>query len=253
MSKIENFNPLDFKKQKILITGASSGIGRATAIYLSKLNASIVLSGRRVDKLKETQNLLSGSGHMICAADLATDDLEDIFKYATQDKKLDGIVHCAGIPYVAPLRSLKKQNMLDAMNNNFLPFIELCRLFSNKKYSEGGSIVAVSSILTQRPRACETAYISSKGALDSAVESLAFELATKEIRINGVLVGNVLTEMTEDILKKIGNENHIENAKSAALLGLGSVDQIASAIAFLLSDMASFITGTMVRVDGGIK
>ncbi|MDP1510654.1 SDR family oxidoreductase [Paenibacillus sp. CMAA1739] len=248
-----NFNPLDFRERKILVTGASSGIGKATAIYLSKLGAQIILNGRNEERLNETMLQLTGENHQILAADLAKEEeLSHIFDQVVQDGiKLNGMVHCAGIPYVMPLQSLSKKRLSEVMEANFFPFIELVRQYAKKKYSSGGSIVCISSILSVQPRAYETGYIASKAAMNVAVTSLAFELVKKGIRINGILAGNIMTEMVQETLKEYANEEHLNNVIEKSLLGVGEPDDIASVCAFLLSDMARFITGRNMYADGG--
>jgi len=248
-----NFNPLDLTGRKILVTGASSGIGKATAIYLSKLGAQIILSGRNEERLNETMLQLNGGNHQILAADLAKEEeLGPFFDQMVQDGvKLNGMVHCAGIPYVMPLQSLTKKRLSDVMETNFFPFIELVRQYAKKKFSSGGSIVCISSILSVQPRAYESGYIASKAAMNAAVTSLAFELAKKGIRINGVLAGNIMTEMVEETLKEYANEEHLNNVIEKSLLGVGKPDDIASVCAFLISDMATFITGRNMYADGG--
>ncbi len=249
-----DFNPLDFSGRKILVTGASSGIGRATAIYLSKLGAKIILNGRNEERLNETMRQLSGGDHQILVTDLAKEeDLGFFFDQAVQDEvKLNGMVHCAGIPYVMPLQSLSKQRLSDVMETNFFSFIELVRQYVKRKYSTGGSIVCISSILSVQPRAYETGYIASKAAMNAAITSLAFELAKKEIRINGILAGNIMTEMVQETLKEYANEENLNNCVEKSLLGWGKPDDIASVCAFLLSDMARFITGRNMYADGGL-
>ncbi|USG65732.1 SDR family oxidoreductase [Brevibacillus ruminantium] len=249
-----NFNPLDFAGRKILVTGASSGIGRATAIYLSKLGAQIILSGRNEERLNETMLQLTGGNHQILSVDLSKEEeLSPFFDQMVQDGiKLNGMVHCAGIPYVMPLQSLSKKRLSDVMETNFFPFIELVRQYAKKKYSSGGSIVCISSILSVQPRAYETGYITSKAAMNAAVTSLAFELAKKEIRINGILAGNIMTEMVQETLKEYANEENFNKVIEQSLLGVGKPDDIASVCAFLLSDMARFITGRNMYADGGL-
>lgn len=249
-----NFNPIDFSKRKILVTGASSGIGQATAIYLSKLGARLVLNGRNEERLKSTRLQLTGDRHQIAIADLVIEeDLSSLFEKSTEDGvKLNGLVHCAGIPFVMPLQSLTKKRLSEVMENNFFSFIELVRQYTKKKYSSGGSIVCISSILSVQPRAYETGYIASKAAMNAAVGSLAFELAKKGIRINGVIAGNILTEMTKKTLQEYDNEEHLKNIIDKSLLGLGEPDDIASVCAFLLSDMSRFITGRNIYADGGL-
>lgn len=256
MNKSSNsaFNPLDLRERKILVTGASSGIGRASAVYLSKLGARIVVSGRNIERLDDTIKMLEGEGHLSVPCDLAAEeDLSEMFRLATPDgTKLSGLVHCAGVPWVMPLRVLSRKQITSVMENNFYPFIELTRQYSKSKYSDGGSIVALSSILAVSPRGGETGYIASKAAMDAAVQSLAFELAPKKIRINGIYCGNIMTEMTRRTLDAFENQEHFQKVVDQSLLGLGQPEDIASVVAFLISDMSRFITGRMIYADGGV-
>jgi NAD(P)-dependent dehydrogenase (short-subunit alcohol dehydrogenase family) len=164
--------------------------------------------------------------------------------------KLSGIVHCAGIPFVMPLQSLTKKRLSHVMENNYFPFVELVRQYAKRKYSCGGSIVCISSITSVQPRAHEAGYIASKAAMNATVAALAFELAKKGIRINGVLAGNIMTEMARKSLEEYGPDN-LKRIESS-LLGPGEPDDIASVCAFLLSGMSRFITGRMLYADGGL-
>lgn len=251
---MNSFNPLNLYGRKILVTGASSGIGRATATYLSKLGASVVLNGRNEEQLELTQSQLSGEGHKICAMSLTeSESLEPLFDSALWDgKKLDGLIHCAGIPCVMPLRVLDKKHTAEVMDVNFFSFVELVRQYAKKKYSSGGSIVGVSSILSVQPRGYEAGYIAAKGAMNAAIGSLAFDLAPRKIRINGILAGNIMTEMTKRTLEQFENESHLQQVMEKSLLGLGEPDDIASVCAFLVSDMSRFITGRLLYADGGL-
>lgn len=208
---MENFNPLDLSNRTVLITGASSGIGRASAVYLSKLGARIIASGRDEARLHSTLQSLSGGGHAALVCDLSqTDNIEGLFTEAvSRCGKLNGLVNCAGIPYVMPLTVLTYKHMEEVLRCDFLPFIEMSRLFGKKKYSSGGSIVTISTILVDRPRANETGYIAAKGAMSAAVGSLACDLASKSIRVNGIICGNVMTDMVMQSIQTFQNEAHL--------------------------------------------
>ncbi len=247
-------NPMSLQGRHILITGASSGIGRATAVYLSKLGARIVCTARSEERLQETLALLEGDGHAALTCDLSkTETIEPMVREAVERiGRLNGLVNCAGIPYVVPLNALTPARVEEAMRTNFYPFVELARLFGKKKYASEGSIVTISSILTSHPRAYETGYISSKGAMNAAVGSLACELAVKSIRVNGIIVGNVWTAMTQRTMEELHNEKHVRQAVDAALLGMAQPEDIAGVAAFLISDMSKFITGRNLYADGGL-
>jgi NAD(P)-dependent dehydrogenase (short-subunit alcohol dehydrogenase family) len=241
-----SFNPLDLTNKKILVTGASSGIGRATAIYLSSLGAKLVITGRNRPRLDDTMQQLRGNGHLQIVADLSElDDMSPLFDKATRDEvKLNGLVHSAGIVNVVPLNRLTKMKMLEEMNINYFAFVELVRQYAKKKYSDAGSIVGISSIAADRPSQCQTSYAASKAAMDIAVRTLSNELAKKGIRINTVLPGLVRTEMTECITDYDLNDK-------GQLLGIGEAEDVAGVCAFLISDMSRFITGRRLFVDGG--
>ena len=245
----KSFNPLDLTSKKVLVTGASSGIGRACAIFLSKLNAQIVIVGRNEDRLNQTFKLLEGKGHIKIAYDLTQDDLCDLFENAVSDKiKLNGLVHCAGVSQLVPLRSLTKNKILEEMSINFFSFIELVRMFARNRFNSGGSIVAVSSIAAVRAEQCQTSYAASKAAVDIACQALSSELARQNIRINTVLPGAVATE---GVLESKGNQVDIEKIANRQLFGMGTPDEVAATCAFLISDMAKFTTGRRFFVDGG--
>lgn len=244
------FNPLHFEGKKIFITGASSGIGRATAIYLSKLGAKIVVHGRNSMKINDTICQLSGSGHIALAEDLTSvEKMESIFDKITADgQKLDGMVHSAGIAPIRPLKSTVKKYLNEVMDINFYVFIELMRQYSKKKYSNGGSVVALSSIASVEGELCQTAYSASKSAVNAAVRTLAIELAKKHIRVNAVMPGMVRTEMFN---KSVDEGSDMEKLGAKSLLKVAEPNQIAAPIVFLLSEMSSFITGRCLYVDGG--
>ena len=241
------FNPLDFSGKKILITGASSGIGRATAIYLSELGASLVIGGRNSDRLLQTQALLKGTGHISVVSDLTTlEDASGIYAQAVSDGvKLDGLVHSAGIIPTIPLQQLTREKVRYIMDVNFYSFIEMVRQYVKRKYSNGGSIVAVSSIASVQPEACQTIYSASKSAMNASVQALSFELIKRHIRINSLLPGIVQTDNNPL------EENEMAELRCQQLFGLIDSNDVAGAITFLLCDMAKFITGRNLYFDAG--
>lgn len=247
-------NPMSLEGRRILITGASSGIGRATAVYLSKLGARIVCTARNEERLQETLALLEGDGHAALTCDLSKNETIEPMVREAVDRvgRLNGLVNCAGIPYVVPLNVLTPAHIEEVMRTNFYPFVELARLFGKKKYATEGSIVTISSLATMRPRAHETGYIASKGAMNAAVGSLACELAAKSIRVNGIIVGTVWTAMTQRTAEELHNEKHMRQVIEAALLGASRPEEIASVAAFLISDMSKCITGRNLYADGGL-
>lgn len=244
------FNPLDLANRKILITGASSGIGRATAIYLSRLGARVVAVARNEDRLNGTLAQLEGNNHIKITCDLTeVDDMGSIFEMAIKDGiKLNGLVHCAGIPYIMPLKNLTKKRLLEAFNINYFAFIELVRQYSKNKYSDGGSIIGISSIAAEKAEQCQTAYSATKAAMDISAQALSIELIKKGIRINTVLPSMIKTEIMQ---KSYDIGADLDFLGKTQLMGIGQPDDVAAMIAFLISDMSRFITGRRLFVDGG--
>ena len=249
-------NPMSLENKKILVTGASSGIGRATAIYCAELGAQVVLLGRDQERLEETLRAMNGGNHMVLMQDLGKDeDVTPLFNSMVADGiKLDGLVHCAGISYVMPLKSLTRERLHSVMNTNFYSFIELSRLFVKKKYScDGASVVGISGALVSHPRKYELGYIASKAARESAVQVMAMECGDRRIRVNCVSPGNVRTEMVERIMEEQGNRELLEQTAQRAILGWQQPEDIAKICAFLLSDASTAITARVIQSDGGFN
>ncbi len=241
-----------FTGRKILITGAASGIGKATAKYLSERGASIVGVDLNSEGLEVLKSELNGKEYIGVPANLTDADLEYVFKAATVDGvKLDGMVHCAGISGVIPMAALSTDRLHKVMSINFYSFVELVRQYAKKKYAGTGSVVGISSLAAELPRAYELAYISSKAAMNAAIPCMAIELGSKGIRVNGVMPGVVNTGMI--------NEHQSEEQKAfndaiinKTLLGAAQPEDISSVVAFLLSDISRMITGRVIAADGGM-
>jgi len=243
-----------FCNRKILVTGASSGIGKATAYYLAGLEATIVAVDINQEGLNELKTDFNSKGYpIICIAEnLQSDNLERIFTQAISDGvKLNGLVHCAGINSIISLSSLTKQRLHCVLEINFYSFVELVRLYSKKKYSNKGSIVGISSLAAIQPRPYELAYITSKAALNAAIPCLAIELASKQIRVNGIMPGVVNTGMI-NTKQTTEQKDFVDNMSKRAILGAAQQEDIASVVAFLLSDNSKIITGRIISADGGI-
>jgi|LSQX01.1.fsa_nt_gb NAD(P)-dependent dehydrogenase (short-subunit alcohol dehydrogenase family) len=246
-------NPMDLMGKHILITGASSGIGKATAIHLSKLGARLTLIARDEKKLKDTLKLLEGQGHVFYSFDLKEIELIEniINKVVDKGGSLDGLVHCAGIGTMRPLRMTKYEFLHEMMLINYYSFVELIRCVSKKNnYREGASFVGMSSIASLHGDKSKTGYCSSKAAMDAAMRCMAKELANKNIRVNTVVAGLIKTEMYNELVDNTGEEA-VEKNMQGQYLGMGETIDIANAMAYLLSDASKFITGTGLVVDGG--
>lgn len=239
----------DLTGRKILVTGASSGIGQASAIELSKQGAKIVLCGRNLEHLEETRKQLSGEGHIVIPFDVsAFDCYDDVFGKAVADgERLNGLVHCAGIQKAVPLRVMTPEVIHKVMDTNFTSFVMLCSMYSKRKYAEGGSIVSISGLNVHKPQKCMTVYVASKAALEGVTRTLAIEFAEQQKRINCIVAGFIETPMTKSL--DVSNLDEV-NAKS--LLGTGKPEDIAKTIIFLMSDESRFTTGRCLYVDGGM-
>lgn len=246
-------NYFDFTGKKYLITGASSGIGRATAVCLAQQGAVLVLNGRNKERLQETKSLLDGQGHSLLVADLnAYQDMTELFNQMVSDgKKLDGFVHCAGIVKVLPIQALQKKYYDEITNINMYAFMELVRLFSKKKYHENNSsIVGISSVSAVMPEKGQAIYAAAKAGMNAIIHTYAKELASKHIRINSVMPRMVKTQMYYDLVGEITQEG-VDAITGSQLLGIIEPDAIAQTVMFLLSDCSRAITGRAMYVDAG--
>ena len=242
---------IDIKNKSFLVTGAGSGIGRETAIVLSRQGARVVLLDLNQKGLDETCSLLTGEGHLCKVCDLTDfDSLPTIVKeVVAQTGTLDGFVHCAGISSRKPLNVLRPSGFSKVMDVNFYSFEELTRLLTKKgNMKDGGSIVVMSSISSIKGFKAKTEYCVSKAAVDAFVRCMAQELSPKRIRVNSVMAAEVLTPLA----KKAREINAAVGASDFnAPLGPSEPYEVANTIAFLLSDATITITGTSILIDGG--
>lgn len=249
-------NPIfNLNKKNIIITGASSGIGRQCAITFSQLGANVILIARNKERLKDTFNKLERGNHLIISQDITEyNKLEEVVNI-TVDKigKISGFVHSAGIETTLPLRSMQPSYYEKMFSVNVIAGFELVRIIFKKKYlyKTGASFVFISSVFGVVSQPAIIAYSSSKGALISGVKSIALEFASKNIRANCISPGQIKsTRMTENIFKKLSKEEKTKRIEMYPL-GYGKPEDIANASAFLLSDASRWITGTNLIVDGG--
>lgn len=243
------YNPYSLEGKTVLVTGASSGIGRATAIECSKLGAKVVITARHEERLKETLSALEGDGHQLILCEMTSDD--DLTNLVETVPMLDGLVCNAGINKLVPIRQLKAEDLNHIFEvNTFSSIILLQKLMKKKKLAEDASVVYTSSISGIGAAAVgESMYIASKGALSAFVKAAALECSKKGIRVNAVCPGMVKTEMSDayDL-----NEGDNEDLKNYPLGRYANPVDIAWAIIYLLSNASSWVTGTNLVIDGGL-
>ena len=233
----------------ILVTGASSGIGKETAVYLASQGAGVVLAARDKERLQQVAGQ-AGKKAYVYPCDLQKpEDIKGLFQYIReQDLMLDGMVHSAGIARPVPVRTENMANAEETMRINCLSFLELGKQFFNRKHSRNGSsIVAVSSMAAVRPVMGQASYASSKAALNSIVEVMSMEFLKRKIRVNAIMPSYVATPMVESDAG-YGMNNGVDN------MPLGVIDplQIAYLAEFLLSDRSLHITGAAIPVTSGV-
>lgn len=243
------------KGKTIIITGASSGIGRQCAISASELGANVVLIARNLEELKITKSLMRNSSkHYICAVDLMDFEKLEIAvnKAMGKFKKMHGIIHAAGISTTLPLRNISASKMDDYFKTNVFASIQLTRQLTKPVFltETGASIVFLSSVMGVVGEVGKTIYGLTKGALIAGSKSIALELAPKKIRVNCISPGVVITPMSSNAVYT-NDENSIEKITNMHPLGLGMPNDVANACMFLLSDASRWITGTNLIVDGG--
>ena len=243
------YNPYSLEGKTILVTGASSGIGRATAIECSKMGAKVVVTARNDERLKQTLETLEGEGHQMILCDLTNE--ENLNALVENTPLLDGLVCNAGINKLVPIRQLKAADLNYIFSvNTFSPIILLQKLLKKKKIADNASVVFTSSISGIGAAAVgESMYIASKGAISAFVKAAALEFSKKGIRVNAVCPGMVVTDMSDayDL-----NEGENEDLKNYPLGRYANPEDIAWGIIYLLSNASRWVTGTNMVIDGGL-
>lgn len=246
---MSSFNPFSLEGKTILITGAASGMGKATAIACAKMGAIIVAADVNADGMAETITQLEGEGHRSFSINLA--DEASWSDLIANTPVLDGVANCAGIANMNPFAFISREEMEKVFNINFFgPVLLTKNLLKAKKLNKGGSIVFVSSVDGPRVvHAGNSVYSAGKSALVGMARNMAIDLASKKIRVNCILPGTTDTPLirtanvTEDTLADV--------AKTFPLKRFGTPEDMAYGIIYFLSDASSFVTGTELVIDGG--
>ena len=248
------FNPFSLENKTILITGASSGIGRQCAIDCSKMGAKVVLVARNEERLNETRSQMEGDGHLVVVQNLTDFEAipETVKQIVEKVGPLDGALHCAGISNTEPLKLYGVDRLEEFFRATVFGAImltkEICKLKNVNK--DGASIVLFASVMGVVGESCKSAYSLTKGALISGMRSLAVEYSKKKIRVNCVSPGVIETPIN-------ANQNYMKDPVLRAqfeakhLLGLGQCSDISNACIYLLSDASRWVTGQNLIVDGG--
>ena len=251
--KSMSYNPFSLENKVILVTGASSGIGRTTAIECSKMGASVIITGRNEARLKETFDSLdgtSGQSHQMMVSDLSSE--ETVYSFADALPPIDGASLNAGIVKTLPVKFINNEDLSEVLNTNLIgPVLLVQRLLKKKKISRGSSIVFTSSIGgVMISTIGNTMYGISKGGLNAFMKGFALEMAANGIRSNSVNPGFVATNILSSGI--ISDEQLKKNMAAYPLGRFGRPEDIAYAIIYLLSDASSWVTGHTLVVDGGV-
>ncbi len=243
-------NPFSLEGKTILVTGASSGIGRSTAIECSKTGAKVVLTARNEERLKDTLSMLTGDGHCYIVADLANEEQMD--RLVAEMPIIDGLVNNAGFNVMQLVPFIKDEDLIKVMRLNLeAPILLTHKVVKKKKIAKESSIVFTSSIAGKGVcSAGNSLYSASKGGLTAFMKNAALELASKKIRCNAVLPGMVETPLKEG-KSNITEEQWEINRQLYPLKRFGNPEDVAYAIIYLLSDASAWMTGSELVIDGG--
>ncbi len=242
------FNPFSLEGKVILVTGASSGIGRGVAITCSKMGATVIINGRNIAKLQETESLMETGKAIIKSGDLT--DAAILSSLVSELPKLDGLVHCAGMGQRIPCKDIEGSNVDAVMNVNFkAPVMLQAELLRQKKLNKASSIVFIASIASWSPSLGNSIYSASKGAIVSYANCLSIEMAPRKIRVNCISPAMVWTDL---ILADGTDEEQLkEDEQTYPLKRYGQPEDIANLAVYMLSDASTWMTGSNVNITGG--
>lgn len=242
------FNPFSLERKTLLVTGASSGIGRGVAIACARMGATVILNGRNKEKLEETQNKLDGNEHKILPCDLTQYDA--VCKMVSELPTLDGVVHCAGIGQRVLCKMASERDVNCVMGSNFKgPVLLQSELLKHKKINKGASIVFIASIAIWSPSIGNALYSASKAAIASYANCLSLELAPRKVRVNCISPAMVWTDLV--LQEGVDREQLEADEKKYPLKRYGTPEDIANLVIYMLSDASTWMTGSNVKITGG--
>lgn len=248
------YNPFTLENKNIIVTGASSGIGKQVAITCSRMGARVAIIGRNTERLDETRLQLEGEGHIVVSYDLTEmDGLKDMVTgIVTHMGTIDGLVNCAGVSATLPFKLMSPDKVEEMFKTNVFATIELTKqVLSIKNVNKNGaSVIFFASVMGCVGENAKSLYSLTKGALIAGCRSLAVEYAPKKIRLNVVSPGVVETAINKN-QPYLADPDRRKVTESLHPLGLGTTDDIANACVYLLSDASRWVTGQNLIIDGG--
>ena len=243
--------PFHLNNKTILVTGASSGIGRQVAISCSAMCAKVIITGRDKKRLAETYSLLQGEGHSQFTCDLMDENQRS--QMLDRIPSVDGFVHSAGVVLPVPVKFIAEKHLREVMGINFeSAVLSVARLLKNKKLNDKASLVFFSSISVSYPYAGGSLYSASKGAIEAYSKNLAIEILPKKMRSNVIVPAMVKTPLYEETKNQSMYRNP-EEYESKYPLGIGEPEDVANAAVYLLSDASKWVTGINLTLDGGFS
>ena len=242
------YNPFSLDGKTILVTGASSGLGKGIAIDCSKMGANVYITARNEERLKETLSLMEGVKNRHIIADMSTE--KDIDLIVDSLPIIDGIVLCAGIIKTMPVKNITDSAVQEIFDVNIMSNIKLLsRLLKKKKLSKGASIVFISSVSTFNVKVGNSLYSGTKGAVNSFAKAMALEVAKQNMRVNCIQPGFVPSKILDN--SGIESDDILNWYKERHPLGFGTSSDIANGCIYLLSDASRWVTGSIFTIDGG--
>lgn len=245
------FNPFSLEGKIILVTGASSGIGRSIAVECSNMGATLVVTARNRERLDETLSMMRQGNHMAITCDLTSE--EEIIDLVDSLPQLTGVVHNAGVGSRTLCKAIKGNDLEDVFAPNFYgPVLLQKQLLKKKKIAKGASIVFIASRAPFAPSIGNAIYSASKGAILGYAQVLGLELAAQKIRVNSICPAMVWTELVARDSIEMG-VNYEELQAKYPLKRYGKPEDVAYLSIYLLSDASSWMTGTSIDLTGGGK